>query len=94
MGQVERGEKNPTIKTLEKIAGGLDTSLETLIINIEKQESSMNDKNAVLTILSPDDLRQLIVETIRNNGGDSIIPPSKCNKTNDNADTSTLRNIT
>ncbi|MNL48823.1 hypothetical protein D3C87_1717070 [compost metagenome] len=38
MGQVERGEKNLTLETLEKVVGGLDISLEELFRYIGPME--------------------------------------------------------
>lgn len=35
IGQVERGEKNATIESISKIAGGLNVPLSTLFENIE-----------------------------------------------------------
>ena len=43
IGQVERGEKNATIESISKIAGGLDVSLSTLFENIES--SVISDKS-------------------------------------------------
>ncbi|NOU99788.1 helix-turn-helix domain-containing protein [Paenibacillus planticolens] len=79
LGQVERGEKNPTIKTLDKIACGLDTSIENLIAGSEQRNGTSKDKNAVLTVLTSDDLRQLIIDTIKNNVPDTHSGLSKCN---------------
>lgn len=31
IGSIERGEKSPTLNTIEKIAAGLDTDIKTLI---------------------------------------------------------------
>ena len=42
IGQVERGEKNATIESINKISTGLEISLNTLFENIE---SSGNTKN-------------------------------------------------
>ncbi len=43
IGQVERGEKNATIESISKIAGGLCVSLSTLFENIES--TAMSDKS-------------------------------------------------
>ncbi|WP_080831888.1 helix-turn-helix domain-containing protein [Cohnella massiliensis] len=67
LGQVERGEKNPTIKTLEKIAGGLDTTLESLIVPTKQCAETPVEKKAVLTVLSSDELKQIIIDTIKTN---------------------------
>lgn len=80
LGQVERGEKNPTIKTLEKIANGLDCTLENLIVT-NVHSGTPTDKNAVLTLLTSDDLRQLIADTIRSN---TLESHTDCKQANNN----------
>jgi transcriptional regulator with XRE-family HTH domain len=70
LGQVERGEKNPTIKTLEKIAGGLDTTLENLIVHTIQCAETSTEKKTVLTVLSSDELKQIIIDTIKSNAAD------------------------
>ena len=66
LGQIERGEKNNlTINTLEKIATGLGCSLENLFGT--KTNDQINDKNAVLAVLTTDDLRRIIADAIKNN---------------------------
>lgn len=67
LGQVERGEKNPTIKTLEKIAIGLDTPLGNLFVIEEYPNGHANHNNSVLTVLTHDALRQLIMDTLNTN---------------------------
>ncbi|MBT2762403.1 helix-turn-helix transcriptional regulator [Paenibacillus sp. ISL-20] len=68
LGQIERGEKNNcTINTLEKIATGLGCSLESLFGTGVQRNDHTNDKNAVLAVLTTDDLKQLIIDTIKNN---------------------------
>lgn len=74
LGQVERGEKNPTIKTLEKIATGLDTPLGNLFV-IEEYPSHSTHNNSVLTVLTHDALRRLIMDTINTN---SSLTHSSC----------------
>jgi transcriptional regulator with XRE-family HTH domain len=39
IGQIERGEKNATIESIEKIASALSISLSRLFENIENQDS-------------------------------------------------------
>lgn len=75
LGQVERGEKNPTIKTLEKIVSGLDTSLGNLFVIEENPNSHSKDNNSVLTVLTHDALRQLIIDTLNTN---SSVTHSSC----------------
>ncbi len=67
LGQIERGEKsNCTINTLEKIAPGLGCTLEYLFGRGAQISDRTNDKNTVLTVLSTDELKKLIVDTIKN----------------------------
>ncbi|WP_342420579.1 helix-turn-helix transcriptional regulator [Paenibacillus sp. FSL E2-0178] len=47
VGQVERGEKNLTLETLEKVVGGLDISLEELFRYI----GPMKQKDAISQIV-------------------------------------------
>ena len=42
IGQVERGEKNATLESISKIAGGLDLSLSKLFENIGSDENNEN----------------------------------------------------
>ncbi|OBR66495.1 hypothetical protein A7K91_03355 [Paenibacillus oryzae] len=68
LGQIERGEKNNcTINTLEKIATGLDCSFNTLFSGETHLNNRVNEKNPVLTVLNSDDLKQIIIDAIRNN---------------------------
>lgn len=58
IGQIERGQKNPTLDTLIKISNGLDMPLTELLdfeTGIQNQEKLKNIKqiNAYLTILTP-----------------------------------------
>lgn len=46
MGQVERGEKNPTIDVLSKIASALGTPLEKLV-QIDEQTEQRKSSNVV-----------------------------------------------
>lgn len=55
IGQLERGEKNPTIGSIEKVARALNLPLETLFENIiigEKQNQIPKDCYDILTPLS------------------------------------------
>lgn len=42
IGQLERGEKNATLESIEKIAGGLSISLSRLFENIGSENESEN----------------------------------------------------
>ena len=46
IGQVERGEKNPTLESVEKIASALDISLSKLFENLGNDDS--NERNIPL----------------------------------------------
>lgn len=43
IGQVERGEKNATIESINKISSGLEISLNTLFENIESSGNTRNN---------------------------------------------------
>ena len=49
VGQIERGEKSPTIETIEKIAYALETSMENLFKYIEP--SSESKDNSTLSLI-------------------------------------------
>lgn len=67
LGQVERGENNPTVHTLEKIAAGLEVPLGSLIGDCELTESAEKNKKTVLAVLNSDDLKQLVLDAIKTN---------------------------
>lgn len=66
LGQIERGVKNPTMNILEKIARGLDLTMERLILSVDGVAASSENK-AVLSILTSDEIKRLIAEVINNN---------------------------
>ena len=43
IGQIERGEKNATIESIEKIASALNVSLSTLFEKVDKKEPRANN---------------------------------------------------
>ena len=43
IGQLERGEKNPTIESIMKVAKGLDIPIEQLFINISSESGKAED---------------------------------------------------
>ncbi|MFT3951287.1 MAG: helix-turn-helix transcriptional regulator [Oscillospiraceae bacterium] len=47
IGQVERGEKNATLETVEKIAAGLSIALNTLFEFIEKNDDTGSEYPAM-----------------------------------------------
>ena len=70
LGELERGRKSPTIKTLEKITDALEISLAELFTGpseLAKKDQEMLDAiNAQLRILSSDNLEKisLVIQTI------------------------------
>ncbi|WP_245600219.1 helix-turn-helix domain-containing protein [Paenibacillus harenae] len=67
LGQVERGENNPTIHTLEKIATGLEVPIGSLIGDSELTDCVEKNKKTILAVLNPDDLKQLVMGAIKTN---------------------------
>lgn len=58
IGQIERGQKNPTLDTLQKIANGLDIPLTELLNfntepNLENTNATIIRINAYLASLTP-----------------------------------------
>lgn len=73
IGQIERGQKNPTLETLEKISKGLDIPLTELLNfssepNLESKNSTIMKIDAYLASLSPRQQEHVlaIVKTFRN----------------------------
>jgi transcriptional regulator with XRE-family HTH domain len=56
---VERGQINVTLKTLEKIAVGLDVEIYSLFLFSYEVESAQNIKKAIDTLLKETDLKTL-----------------------------------
>ncbi|MEK3742403.1 helix-turn-helix domain-containing protein [Brevibacillus fluminis] len=70
IGQIERGEKNPTIKVLEKISSALGISLLALISSYESTRGGMNQDcrgHQPLDFLTPDDIKQCLLEVLIDN---------------------------
>lgn len=67
LGQVERGENNPTIHTLEKIAIGLEVPISSLMSDVGLRGCVEKNNQTVLTVISPDDLKQLMMDAIKTN---------------------------
>ena len=61
IGHIERGMKNPTILTLEKIASTLKVTLPELIISNEKKEHS---KDNILSAYPEVEIKQLLLEIL------------------------------
>lgn len=75
IGQIERGQKNPTLDTLCKISAGLDIPLPELLnfsseTNPESKNSTIIKINAYLASLSPKQQEHIlaIVKTFKNYG--------------------------
>ncbi|OKP98721.1 helix-turn-helix domain-containing protein [Paenibacillus sp. P46E] len=62
VGQVERGEKNLTLETLEKVAGGLDISLEEIFryIGPMKQKDALSQIIELLIERSSEDQKMAL----------------------------------
>ncbi|MCM1505681.1 MAG: helix-turn-helix domain-containing protein [Ruminococcus flavefaciens] len=63
IGQIERGEKNATIESIEKIAGGLSISLSRLFENIGSENDGENiplEAYRILQECSENDQKKLI----------------------------------
>ena len=59
IGQVERGKKNPSLKSIEKIARALDTSLPDLFLFLEKTAPKDKLKRQILDTIADMDTRTL-----------------------------------
>lgn len=51
IGQLERGEKNATLESIEKVASGLTISLERLFENIGSDEMGLNYPQQAYSII-------------------------------------------
>ena len=65
MGQLERGEKSPTVDTVFKLAKALDTSISELLLfdkemTINNKNTILNKINAQLSTLSEDEQTELL----------------------------------
>jgi transcriptional regulator with XRE-family HTH domain len=66
IGQIERGEKNPTIRTLEKIATTLGISFIDLISSTDLQKGVIrNQDQQYLAILTLEDIKKCIREILK-----------------------------
>lgn len=68
IGQIERGEKNPTIKTLEKISKALGIALIDLLFLVDSRgggsKAFCSQSSAVLT---PEQIKQCLLEVLIDN---------------------------
>lgn len=77
LGQIERGAKNPTLPTLEKIARGLNIHIEALISSIVQKEEQTSIHSSYLTLLTKEDIKALVIEAINENCKQAIHFKSK-----------------
>lgn len=69
IGQLERGEKNPTIKILEKISTALEIHIIDLFAPYKPKgggSKCQHSNSQLLTILTPEDIKQYLTEVLRN----------------------------
>lgn len=59
IGQVERGKKNPSLKSIEKIANALDTSLPHLFSFLEEKSPDDKLRNQIIDLLKDKDTSTL-----------------------------------
>ena len=67
LGQLERGTKNPTLPTLEKIARGLNITIEEIISGTTQNETALVHHQQYLTLLTKEDIKKIVVEAINEN---------------------------
>lgn len=85
IGQIERGEKNPTIKVLAKISSALGISLLTLLSSYESTRGGMNQHcrgHQPLAFLTPNDIKQCLLEVLIDNTNIVVTHQGKSLKTN------------
>lgn len=64
LGQIERGEKNPTILTLEKIAKALNISLLEIIEERQRNHHNQERQKQQIAILSPEEIKQYLIDVL------------------------------
>jgi len=71
ISSIERGQKNTTIKTLQKIAAGLNVELYELLLVSEEVGSERAVKKAIESLLKDTDIRtmKLCLEFLRKAAG-------------------------
>ncbi|OBZ14222.1 hypothetical protein A8L34_09700 [Bacillus sp. FJAT-27264] len=68
IGQIERGEKNPTIKTLDKVSEALGIALIDLLLFVDsKGGGSTTLCNQSSAVLTPDQIKQCLLEVLIDN---------------------------
>lgn len=71
IGQLERGEKNATLESIEKIAGGLSISLSRLFENIDSENDSENIPLETYRILQerPENEQKKLIQILQLSAG-------------------------
>ncbi|MEK3984263.1 helix-turn-helix transcriptional regulator [Paenibacillus sp. FSL K6-3166] len=68
IGQIERGEKNPTIKTLEKISKALGITLIDLLFRVDSRGGgSKTFCSQSSPVLTPEQIKQCLLEVLIDN---------------------------
>ncbi|MGM0711916.1 helix-turn-helix domain-containing protein [Brevibacillus parabrevis] len=70
IGQIERGEKNPTIRILEKISSALGISLLDLLSSYElgrERKDQVCRHQRPLTFLTHEEIKQCLLEVLKDN---------------------------
>ncbi|MDO7905350.1 helix-turn-helix transcriptional regulator [Paenibacillus sp. JX-17] len=65
IGQIERGEKNPTLKTLDKISSALGITLIDLLSQVDsKGGGSKAGCNQTSAVHTPEQIKQCLLEVL------------------------------
>lgn len=70
IGQIERGEKNPTIKILDRISSALGSSLLDLLASYDSKKGDTGfiyNHNQPFTILTPEEIKPFLLEVLKDN---------------------------
>jgi transcriptional regulator with XRE-family HTH domain len=67
IGQIERGEKNPTVRTLEKITAALEINITDLFASPDspKISDSHSQNQQFLAILTPEDIKRYMLGILK-----------------------------
>jgi len=73
IGQIERGEKNPTVRTLEKIADALEISITDLFASPDSPKigDSRSQNQQFLAILTPKDIKRYMLGILKDEKNNS-----------------------
>ncbi|MEK5181136.1 helix-turn-helix transcriptional regulator [Paenibacillus odorifer] len=67
IGQIERGEKNPTIKTLEKISKALEIALIDLLFLVDSRGGGSKTFCSQSSAVTPEQIKQCLLEVLIDN---------------------------